>query len=69
MDEIEAKPPKCPSCSQSPLRFSHKVQVLTNGAAISMIWCSDCGHVLSIMQVGQHAPAIARPDLRIVKPS
>ena len=67
--EEQAKPPKCPGCSTAPLRFSHNAQVLSNGAIIGMLWCTDCGHVLSMSQVGQKPPAIAPPDLRIIKPS
>jgi hypothetical protein len=65
----QPKAPKCPGCSTQPLRFSQNIMTTTNGAAVSMIWCADCGHTLEVKFLGMPAPQIARPDLRIVKPS
>jgi rubredoxin len=55
----ETKDPKCPECGTTPLRFNYSNQIIGNGAVITNIWCSDCGHVFSLTQIGQMPPKIS----------
>lgn len=61
--QSKEKLPTCPSCDTSPLRFGHNIMPTQSGALICCIWCMDCGHVLTISQVGQQGPKIVRPGM------
>jgi RNase P subunit RPR2 len=67
MSDLMPKEPKCPKCASQPLHYGNNVTVSANRAVISVIWCSDCGHIISMQYLGQQQPEIMRPAL--IKPS
>lgn len=58
--EIVGKPmdPKCPKCEHQPLNFAQNTLVTGMGAMVSVCWCGNCGHTLSVQYVGQKQPEV-----------
>ena len=52
------KDPKCPKCEHQPLNFAQNTLVTGMGTIVSVCWCGDCGHTLSVQYVGQKQPEI-----------
>ncbi len=52
------KDPKCPKCEHQPLNFAQNTLVTGMGAMVSVCWCGNCGHTLSVQYVGQKWPEV-----------
>ena len=63
---VKIADPKCPRCRHV-LNFAHRIVVTQSRAVISMLWCSDCGHVLHTQWLGESRPG--PPPSSIITPN
>ena len=54
----QQKPPACPHCASSPLKYVCNIQNVANGAVVFMCWCADCGKLLPIQFIAMQQPQI-----------
>ncbi len=48
--------PRCPACEHKPLNFAHNIVITQSQAVLSIAWCGDCGHTISLQYLGQNQP-------------
>jgi hypothetical protein len=55
--------PKCAVCDADPMSICSKTLPASNGLVLGLVWCANCGILLSATVIGQQQP-MQLPHLR-----